>query len=74
VSVVDGIQTEHGWFAMEDLFEAQARFVYDRNGERVLQFPYAYERTGNGETRPLYRDIPEHVVKEREFEQEQERV
>jgi hypothetical protein len=60
--------TEHGWFSMADLHEAQARSVTDKNGHRLFQFPIAYERMGNGELRPIYRDIPDCVVDEHERE------
>lgn len=50
-----GVISEHGWFSMDDIIEAGARFLYDRNGERVIQFP-------------PFRDIPEHVVDQHERE------
>ena len=61
-----GIMTKHGWFSDEDLRGVAHRFVYDRNGERVLQFPYGVAINGE----PLYRAIPEHVVAQREAERE----
>ncbi|MCA9878492.1 MAG: hypothetical protein KC442_11940 [Thermomicrobiales bacterium] len=59
-----GVMTKHGWFSAEDLRGVHHRFVYDRNGERVLQFPYSVTVIGE----PMYRGIPDHVVRERETE------
>ena len=57
-----GYMTKHGWFSYADIDDAGGRFVYDKNGERVLQFPCAYDEA----RRPIYRAIPDHVVQQHE--------
>lgn len=57
-----GVMTKHGWFSAEDLRGVHHRYVYDRNGERVLQFPDSVTVMGQ----PMYREIPEWVVAQRE--------
>ncbi len=64
-----GVMTKHGWFSRQDLDEASARVVTDRNGERVIQFPYAIAANGQ----PMYRDVPDHVVDQHEHELERNR-
>ncbi len=61
-----GIMTKHGWFSYADIDEAGGKVGYDRNGERVLQFPYAKDSEG----KPVYRAIPDHVVKQHEDDQD----
>lgn len=55
-----GIMTKHGWFSFEEIGEADGRVIVDVNGNRVLQFPYAY----NSRHEPMYRDIPQHKLDE----------
>ncbi len=59
---VGGVMTKHGWFSYADLDEAGAKFDYDRNGERIIRFPVGKTVMGA----PIYRDIPDHVVKQHE--------
>lgn len=61
-----GVQCEHGWFSMDELIAVGARFLYDRNGERVIQFPQNYTHNRD----PFYRDIPDYVVDQHEREGE----
>ena len=63
-----GVMTKHGWFSNEDLRAVHHRWIYDRNGERVLQFPYSVTVMGE----PLYRALPEYVVAERETQTAQD--
>ena len=62
----DGVMTKQGWFSWDDLGKADARLGNDCNGNRVIQFPVAYERLGNGQMRPIYRDIPDEKLVEGE--------
>lgn len=57
-----GLMTKHGWLSWEDIAEVDGKLAQDANGNRVVRFPVAYERLGNGELRPIYREIPEHVL------------
>ena len=57
-----GVMTKHGWLSRHDLEQGHALLTRDANGNRVVQFPVAYERMGTGELRPIYRAIPEHVL------------
>lgn len=50
--------TKHGWFSDEDLRGVHHRWISDRNGHRLLQFPYTMTVMGE----PMYRDVPEHVI------------
>lgn len=60
----DGILTDHGWFSWEELHEVDAKFEQDRNGDRIIRFPVAYETLGNLTRRPIYREVPEWVRRE----------
>ena len=58
-----GIMTKQGWLSFEDIGGAGGKLTTDAWGRRVVQFPVAYE-PGSG--RPIYREIPEHVLAEGE--------
>lgn len=64
-----GVMTKHGWFSYEELEANEVRYTQDRNGRNVLQFPFSREASG----RPMYRTIPEHVLREQDALAEQER-
>ncbi len=57
-----GVMTKHGWFSYAELDANEASFRQDRNGRDVIQFPYSREASG----RPMYRVIPEWVVREQD--------
>jgi hypothetical protein len=40
----------------------EAKYTQDRNGRKVVQFPFARDVSG----RPMYREIPEHVLREQD--------
>lgn len=54
-----GLMTKQGWLSHTDIGQAGGRFVKDRNGNRVLQFPCDVDAG-----RPMYRTIPEHKLAE----------
>ena len=58
--------TKHGWFSWQDITEADGRVSQDVNGNRVIQFPVAYETLGSGQRRPIYREIPDYKLAEGE--------
>lgn len=58
------IETKHGRFTRGDLGEVEALTTRDRAGRRVVQFPVGFFRTAEGVRRPIYREIPEHVLAE----------
>ena len=65
-----GVMTKHGWFSYEELDANEATFTHDRNGRRVIQFPNSREVSG----RPMYRVIPEWVLREQDEMEEQDRA
>jgi len=67
---VGGVITKHGWFSDEDLRCVHHRWISDRNGHRLLQFPYSVTVMGE----PMYRAIPDYVIREREQREEQDRA
>lgn len=63
-----GVMTKHGWFSYAELDANQARYTTDRNGREVIQFPFSREASG----RPMYREIPEHVLREQDDREPQD--
>lgn len=62
-----GVFTKHGWFSFGELDANEVRYTKDRNGRRVLQFPFSREVSG----RPMYREIPGHVMREQDAHAEE---
>ena len=62
-----GVMTKHGWFSYAELDAAEVRYTKDRNGRRVLQFPFSREVSG----RPMYRDIPAFVMRAQDAKREE---
>jgi hypothetical protein len=68
---VGGVMTKHGWFSYAELDANEAKYTQDRNGRKVVQFPFARDVSG----RPMYREIPEWVLREQdESREEQDRA
>ncbi len=63
-----GVMTRHGWFSFEELDRNEVRYTTDRNGRKVLQFPFSREASG----RPMYREIPGHVIQTQDAHDAQE--
>lgn len=67
-----GVFTKHGWFSYAELDANEARYTRDQNGRQVVQLPYEREVSG----RPMYRVIPDYVLREQDERdgQEQDRA
>lgn len=66
-----GVMTKHGWFSFAELDANEVRYTKDRDGRRVLQFPFSREASG----RPMYREIPMHVERAQDAQRaEQDRA
>lgn len=63
-----GVMTKHGWFSYAELDAAEVRYTKDRDGRKVLQFPFSREASG----RPMYREIPAHVMREQDAQREEQ--
>ena len=63
-----GVFTKHGWFSYGELDANEVKYMKDRNGRKVLQFPFSREASG----RPMYREIPDFVMREQDTQREEQ--